>query len=210
MRTKGSCGRRGLMLRRLASATLVISMLAPPAFAAGGASAPKTDVTVGQVAFAIWVIPGRGHATVYIATAGKRVDDKTGAIETVAALGSGRCRMIRGRVDPHCVVMAKSAKIADDAFEIDPLLGSAHLDLGNGRHRQRVIWTGIGDHQVTPISSLRYQAGVVFVDVFAAGGALVGRGATVRGHLFGTELRERHATDAYMSERAVVMYDDFS
>jgi hypothetical protein len=189
---------------------MAISMLAPPAFAAGGDAAPTIDVTAGQVAFAAWVVPGRGHAEVYIASAGKRVNQRTGAIETVAAIGHGSCEVIRGRVDPECMVMVKGQKIPEDAFTIDPLLDTAELVLDDGRHQQRVTWSGVGDHQLTPVRAHRYRAGVVFVNVFAAGGAMVGRSATVRGNLFGDNLKARHATDAYMSEAAVVFYDDFS
>ena len=97
---------------------------------AEGFSTPKTDFTAGQLAFALWIVPiGDNHARVYFASAGKRLDEQDGSVETVAAIGRTLCKMKGGRIARGCVIVAKGRQIPDDAFEIDPDLSSAQLTL---------------------------------------------------------------------------------
>ncbi len=184
-------------MRRAALVAVIVLLAAT--VPASGASMPGAGAAVYQMADAAWIVPESKHrGTFYFAGAMRMAPTIPAGVSTFGFVGKGRCFSSGDRNHGFtvCTGSGRGHVIDHMAFEMHPLLESAHLTLDASGFTHEVEWVGQGD---IPGASGGASAGGYGVSA----GAEIARWATASGTVFGLELRPGRDVFSFLMQGAM-------
>ena len=185
-------------MRRILAWTLVL--LAIGALAGPPATADDYTPRRMKAGEAFWLIPtARPHVyRGYFAAAWIWADVLEPTVRSQAWFFTGRCtvRTIRGSRDVSCAGAPGDSFFAepqDNAFQVDPLLRSATLEIRRGKETASVSWTGTGSRD---LCGYGYGGGGPDPeDNYSGEGYCLSTAGRASGVLFGRHLEATHRLD---------------